>query len=83
VWVQQRHYKAVGDALAGARRRAGMTQDDVARKLSKPQSFVSSYERGQRRVDVLELVRIVEAIGDDPARIFADVLARHPGKHRR
>lgn len=32
-----------------------MTQIDVARKLNKPQSFVSKVERGERRLDVVEL----------------------------
>jgi hypothetical protein len=35
----------------------------LARLLRKPQSFVSNYERGQRRIDVPELLRIVEALG--------------------
>jgi transcriptional regulator with XRE-family HTH domain len=58
VWVEQSEYFAVGGALADARERAGLTQQQVAKRLRKPQSFVSSYERGQRRVDVLELFRI-------------------------
>jgi hypothetical protein len=45
----------------GCEDRAGLTQNQLARLLRKPQSFVSNYERGQRRIDVLELLRIVEA----------------------
>jgi hypothetical protein len=37
---------------------------------------VSNYERGQRRIDVLELLRIVEALKGDPRRVFADILRR-------
>ena len=51
-----------------ARDRAGLTQDQLARLLRKPQSFVSNYERGNRRIDVLELLRIVEALKADPRR---------------
>jgi transcriptional regulator with XRE-family HTH domain len=76
VWVQQREYKAVGAALAAARERSGLTQVQLARLLRKPQSFVSNYERGQRRIDVLELLRIVEALKDNPRRVFADILSR-------
>jgi hypothetical protein len=51
--------------------------------LEKPQSFVSAYERGQRRVDVLELLLILRAIKADPQLVFAKIvgLAR-PTAHR-
>jgi transcriptional regulator with XRE-family HTH domain len=75
VWVQPKEYKVVGAALAAARERAGLTQKQLARKLRKPQSFVSNYERGQRRIDVLELLRIVDAFDGDPRRVFSDIIA--------
>ena len=34
---------------------AGVAQDELAFRLRKPQSFVSAHERGQRRVDLLEV----------------------------
>jgi transcriptional regulator with XRE-family HTH domain len=58
VWVQPKEYELVGRALAAARERAGLTQAQPGKALRKPQSFVSNYERGQRRIDVLELLRI-------------------------
>jgi transcriptional regulator with XRE-family HTH domain len=75
VWVQQKDYKVLGAALAAARDRAGLTQQQLARLLRKPQSFVSNYERGQRRIDVLELLRIMEALDGDPHRVLSDVQA--------
>jgi transcriptional regulator with XRE-family HTH domain len=83
VWVEQSEYVAVGSALADARERAGLTQQEVARRLRKPQSFVSSYERGQRRVDILELVRIVEALAGDPVEIVEDIIRRAKAATRR
>ena len=41
--------------LIKARQGFGLTQVDVAEKLKKPQSFVSKIERGERRLDVVEL----------------------------
>jgi transcriptional regulator with XRE-family HTH domain len=83
VWVEQREYVAVGGALADARGRAGLTQQELARRLRKPQSFVSSYERGQRRVDILELLRIVEALAADPIEVIENIIGRAKAPARR
>ena len=51
----RRHYRALLNSLKQARKAAGLTQAQVARKLSKPQSFVSKFESGERRIDFVEL----------------------------
>jgi helix-turn-helix protein len=51
----------------------------LAKLLRKPQSFVSNYERGQRRIDLLELLRIVEALKDDARAVFMKIVARRSG----
>ena len=45
------------------RHRAGLHQDQVAVALGKSQSFVSDYERGQRRLDLVELDAIATVLG--------------------
>ena len=47
-----------------------MTQAFVADRLGKPQSFVSKYETGERRVDVVEFLRLADVIGFDPLEIL-------------
>lgn len=42
---------------------AGLRQEDLAKKLGEPQSFVSRYECGERRLDVLELRQICRILG--------------------
>jgi len=76
VWVNPEKHKVVGAVLTDFRKRAGLSQQELAARLGKPQSFVSAYEAGQRRVDVLELVRI--AVGMDVAsqEVFAEILNR-------
>jgi len=64
----------VGAALGALRKEAGVTQDELATRLSKPQSFVSSYERGQRRVDLLEFIAIVRALKGDPVKMGTALL---------
>jgi len=50
-------YDAFLKRLRQARRDAGLTQEEVARRLGKPQSYVSKCESGERRVDVVELAQ--------------------------
>ena len=73
MWVEAEHYKIVGACLAAARRRANVTQDELAARLGKPQSFVSQYECGQRRVDVVELLVISRTLGVDALDLFAEI----------
>ena len=49
--------------LRQVRVEAGLTQEEVARRLGRPQSFVSKYETGERRLDILELRRVCAVIG--------------------
>lgn len=51
------------DELRSLRHEAGLRQQDVADLLDEPQSFVSKYEIGERRLDVLELRLICQALG--------------------
>jgi transcriptional regulator with XRE-family HTH domain len=48
--------------LRQVRTDAGLTQTDVAQRLGQPQSFVSKYESGERRLDILELREVCQAI---------------------
>lgn len=42
---------------------AGLTQVDLGARIEKDQAYVSRYESGQRRLDVLEVREICQAIG--------------------
>jgi transcriptional regulator with XRE-family HTH domain len=48
-------YRRFLQRLKAAREAAGLTQAQVAKRLGRPQSFVSKCESGERRVDVVEL----------------------------
>jgi transcriptional regulator with XRE-family HTH domain len=73
LWIKTEQYKVVGACLAAARRQANDNQQELAERLGKPQSFISEYERGQRRVDVVELLVIARALGADPLQLLAEI----------
>ncbi len=61
--IATRDYRLFLRRLREARKRAGLTQVELAGRLGEPQSFISKYERGERRLDLLEVRAICEAIG--------------------
>jgi transcriptional regulator with XRE-family HTH domain len=63
----------LGHVLVNARERAGLKQSDVAAKLGLPASHLSKIESGSRRLDVIELLQIAEAIGVDARDIIAEL----------
>jgi ribosome-binding protein aMBF1 (putative translation factor) len=65
--------KLLGDVLVRARERAGLKQFEVASRLVVPASYLSKIENGTRRLDVIELIQIAEAIGVDAADIVREV----------
>ena len=71
IYTQQ--HQRLRELLTDARNAADLTQVEVARRLGKPQSFISKYEGGERRLDVIEFLEITAAIGIDPAAILADL----------
>jgi len=65
----------LGRVLADARERHGLKQSELAEKLGLPASYLSKIENGTRRLDVIELIQISEAMNADVAELVADVAA--------
>lgn len=63
----EKQYERFRELIVAARKAAGLTQVEVAARLKQPQSYVSKYESGVRRLDVIEFIQVAEAIGFDPA----------------
>ncbi|MCK5243414.1 helix-turn-helix transcriptional regulator [bacterium] len=61
--LRSREQKALQKLLIALRKEAGLLQADLAKKLGKPQSFVSKYEIGERRLDLIEVHYICKTIG--------------------
>jgi transcriptional regulator with XRE-family HTH domain len=65
------------ELLLAAREKAGLTQQQLADRLGKPQSFISKYEGGERRIDVIEFIAIADALDMDAARAIRDVRSKY------
>jgi transcriptional regulator with XRE-family HTH domain len=69
-------YAILPALLVEQRRRAGLSQRAMADRMRRSQSHVYKMETGQRRIELIEFCRYVEAAGGDPVRALSDLLAR-------
>jgi len=68
--IHTREYDRFRALLIDVRKKAGLSQAEVAKRLAKPQSFVSKFERGERRLDVIEFKSVAQALGFDALRLL-------------
>jgi transcriptional regulator with XRE-family HTH domain len=71
------HQGKLQDLLRRVRVGAELRQEDLAKRLGVPQSFISKYESGERRLDFVEIRQICEAVGlslPDFVRMFEESL---------
>jgi transcriptional regulator with XRE-family HTH domain len=67
---------AFRELMVTTRKKNGLSQQDVADRLGKPQSFVAKYENGERRIDIIEFITIARAIGADPVGVLKCLIKR-------
>jgi transcriptional regulator with XRE-family HTH domain len=63
-------YGRFRELLIQYRQRSSLTQVQLAQRLNRPQSFVSKYESGERRLDVVEFLEIAEALQFDACELL-------------
>lgn len=68
-------HRVLLDTLISARIRMDLTQSELAERLEAPQTFVSKYEIGERRLDVVELILVCGELELDPAVVVKAVAA--------
>jgi ribosome-binding protein aMBF1 (putative translation factor) len=73
-------YDALRRALIRARRRAGLSQRQLAAAIGRAQSHIGLIERGQRRVDALEMYYFAKAMGFPPLALFAEIVLHLEGR---
>jgi transcriptional regulator with XRE-family HTH domain len=67
-------YKLFRESILQLRKDAGVSQAELSARLGRPQSFVSKYESGERRLDVVEFLEVCEALKADPKLIISSLL---------
>ena len=74
--ISSSKHKTVLELLRNIREEAGLRQIDVSERLNQPQSFVSKYESGERRLDLLELELVCSACETDLSEFVRRYQAR-------
>ncbi|AIR69201.1 helix-turn-helix domain-containing protein [Dickeya fangzhongdai] len=69
-------YQMIIKALREARIRNGMTQENLANSLGRPQSFVAKIENGERRLDVVEFVHIAHLLSIDHTAVLEKIILK-------
>ena len=71
-------YISVVQYLIALRKRQGVSQVELARRLGRPQPFVSFVENRERRLDLVEFCAYVRALGADPEEAAVEVIRALP-----
>ena len=66
-------YRAMLRLLRKTRQSVGVTQEELATRLDETQTFISKCERGERRIDVIELRKFCEALGIPLSKFVRDL----------
>jgi transcriptional regulator with XRE-family HTH domain len=66
-------YRRVVALLRSMRKRAGLSQKELADRLKRPRTFVTKCEHGDRRIDVIELIEYCRACGEEPGRLISQL----------
>lgn len=67
-------YDILRQLLIESRISKGLTQQALAEKLGRQQSFIGKIENASRNIDVIEFIEIARVLGMDPAKLLAKVV---------
>jgi len=69
-------YAVLRSLLVEARKAAGLTQQELADQIGRPQSFIAKVEGGERSLDVVEFAAVATIIGLDTRKVIEALAAR-------
>lgn len=68
------NYKCLLNIIISIRKKHNITQKSLANKLNSSQSNISKIENGDRRIDIIEFIELVNAIGYNPLLVLTELL---------
>ena len=71
--IHNKRHKRLVEAIISKRKEAGIRQVQLAKKLKRSQTWIARLESGERRIDVIELVDLADAIGFDAAAMVKSI----------
>lgn len=71
--IYSEEHKRLRKALRRERKSAGLRQVEIAKRTNRSQAYISKFENGDLRLDVIDFVRVCEAIGCDPHKVLKEV----------
>ena len=74
--IYRAEHQVLAELLRELRAKAGLTQAQLAPMLRRPQNRISDFERGGRRIDVIEFMDYCRALGREPTKVFAELKRR-------
>lgn len=74
--LHTREYDALRKLLRELRESRGVTQEVLSHALKRPITYIGKVEVGTRRLDVIELLEICQALDQDPAQVVAELMHR-------
>ncbi|MDG1737601.1 MAG: helix-turn-helix transcriptional regulator [Paracoccaceae bacterium] len=80
--IRSSGHEALREALIAARKAAGLTQADLAKRLKCHQSLIARLESGQRRIDVVEMIVLARAINVGASDLLAAAEMATDSNHR-
>jgi len=73
--VHTKRYQSLKQMLSDARKASGLSQTELAERLGRVQTFVSKYERGERRLDIIEFIDVATALNLDAVKVLRKLQA--------
>lgn len=70
--IYEPEYRVLMDCLKAYRLQSKMTQQELADSLGCSQAYVSKYEQGQKRLDVIEIRKICGCLGVDLIELISE-----------
>jgi len=67
-------HQALMRVLVETRKSKVITQQELANRLDRPQSYIAKVETGERRLDVIEFLEWCDSLGESPSRIVDKIV---------